>query len=386
MAIRGEIFEVDEPVAGARRSSRGRQGGLGTVATVAAVALLAVGVLTARDIVGVAAPAPVDDESSATPPPALVLDDTGIGDVRLGMTLMEYRHGDPSQPGGGRSSRLVAYDYSHGCLQYESSEASADVVWVWARGNAVVAVGVERGPGSGAGASATPGSLVFGARLGEPLAVVDELPQPWSWDDSRRLRLASRPTDAGAVTLADVDGDGLVDYARTASADDVCDVDPRRSPELQSPATGSATIEGDSLLGVSLGLEADDVTTVDGWFELGSPRRPCRRFGSGHGARAQALDGRVVALSADRLAEGPAVGDPLGATLEILGLTSQSTGVLPDGWQVARHLFVMPDGRMLGLDSARPYHLHQELDRSYPVGEPTIRSITVGRSCAPDQT
>lgn len=389
-----EIVEFDEPVADGPRQGRGLA--TAVVMVVAALTIVA-GVMTARGTVGDAAP--TRDGSGRPGPQVAVLDDTGVGPVRLGMTAREYRGLHRPHAGWGRSSRLVALDYSHTCIQYESVAPSADVVWVWLRNEIVVAVGIETEQSSGDASSRlatsgsassqygpssepVPGSSAFGAQLGRPLAAVAELPQRWSWERSGPLRLARRSTEAGWATLADVDGDGSLDYARTATAAaDACDVDPRRSPELQSAVPGPATIVGDSLRGVSLGLAADSVATVDGWFELGSPLRSCRRFGAGHGASAQALGGRVVALSADRLSEGPSVGDTLGETLKTLGLGASHRDIPRGDWHVAHQLGVLPDGRQIVLESARPYQLYEALDRSYPSGEPTVRRITLGRPC-----
>lgn len=263
----GEHDEAPAPREGRRR--------LVVVAAAACVlALLAGGVATARWYGLVAPPPP-----SLPPAPGLV-ETGGMHTVRLSQSADEFRA--VRCAGVGFCADLADFELAddvHDCtwVPVRTDRTTPDGGWAWIRDGRVVGVGIQVlpfvGPPGGGFTSWT--GLAEGA-------VIDPAPRwlrRWERDADAGVTVFRRTHDRVTSTLADVNGDGLLDYAAVATdRGEECAVDPAALLVSGIPPVGaSSAIRGDTVLGVRLGMPAAEAASVEGWALSENGLGTCRR-------------------------------------------------------------------------------------------------------------
>lgn len=366
--------------AGGRRNSA-------LAAVVSLVALVGVvgGVAAVRASDLIPPPAPPDLEAAPD-----LLDAEGLGSVRLGQRFSDFAaavcQGASCAPG---DLAVTFTDPAGDCTQYAVGNASPGSApgWAWVRGGRVVAVGAvsDDPPGSSDDGFRTWPGLVSGAPL-DP--VPDELDR-WERDTAAPVAVLRRIHDGTTTTLADVSGDGRLDYASvgTPEGEECRPDDGDRTIESGRPRRAPG-IEGGTLVGAGLGMSAGDLTER-GWRAAGAVTGGCRYFWPDSdvlvNGTAHVVDGVVIGLSAEVIVDGPAAGmtvdeattflDP--ATVQEVALRGFAAASTVSGTD--------REGRRIGLDVVRRPGTVAGLDAYVSaesvVGPGVVIGVTVGEAC-----
>lgn len=364
----------------------GRRGSaLAVVVSLVAVVGVVGGVAAVRASDLIPPPAPPDLE----PAPDL-LDAGGLGGVRLGQPFSEFAAAVcPDAPCAPEDLAVTFTDLGQDCTQYAVGSGSPGAAsgWAWVRGGRVVAVGaVSDGPsGSSDDGFRTWPGLIAGVPL-DP--VPDELDR-WERDTAAPVAVLRRVHGGTTTTLADVSGDGRLDYASVGTTEgEACAPDDDDRTIESDRARRSPGIDGRTLVGAGLGMSAGELTDR-GWRAAGPAAGSCRYFWPDSdvlvNGTAHVVDDAVIGLSAEAIVDGPARGmtvdeavsflDP--ATVEEVALRGFAAASTVSGTD--------REGRRIGLDVVRRPATVAGLD-SYVsaesvVGPGIVIGVTVGEAC-----
>lgn len=310
------------------------------VVMAAGLAVLALGVggvlaLRVFDLVPLPPPPRMD-------PAADVVDPGGMGEVRLG---------EPCGDSCDVTQEFGTSDDGKGCvwfpLRAQSQPPSPSIGrWAWTRDGVVVGVGIHR-----VTLLETPGgafSTWVGSREGEALDPPRGQLERWDRDQDARVAVLRRTYEEVTTTLADVTGDGLLDYASVATAaGERCALDQSAFLFMPPRATGSSAIQGDTLQGVRLGMTAAEAAAVPGWDPPSRFSGPCQTAGrSFAGVATYDVEDTVISLSAQAVAGGPRVGMTVA---EVVDAMTGDVREIPreDVWPFRLLEGQDPDGRRL---------------------------------------
>lgn len=346
---------------------------------------------------GAASSAPSDAASSAPSATAsaargawafTTLRPDGIGPVTIGADLARLNQAVCVT--ACTSSELVrAADDSVGdCEQYVRPVQGdgENLVFAWLRNGAVVAVGVVHHP------AGVPVATPVGVTVGQESSDLDANDPPGSV--TRRL------DDGTAVTAADLDIDGLVDYGAVATpAAAECRGTAGGASLPRTAAPDEVDIEGATAYGITVGMDEATARSQPGWEDVGFSGEPCRPMVHEPGVTAYLRDGAVVGLSAARASGGLYAGQPLLLALDRLDQSTvrvslrvrypgePGAGPSADPWapSFGRVEGVDLTGRAIVLDVVTPPV--QVPGILWPVSRPAtaeaavVSNVTIGESC-----
>jgi len=328
-------------------------------------------------------PQPAPDSAATSPSVGaakevdIALGQSGLGAVRLGMAVADYRHLHAATSGPVDSGMtILGRDEERKCTAYQLNQSGRP--WVWVRGGRVVTVALGDGV---PGATVTP--TAFGVAVGGRLDLTGAGQDGWTMDPGAPVPVARRIAEPDViVTIADSDADGILDFASVGTrAGDECEFD-TVDAQVVPPAPA---IDDSSFLGLSLGMSSAEVEALPGWDLATIVRAPCRIYTAQRQYYAYVLEETVVGIGATRTVNGPTAGQSIKEAVAALG--AERTRVtswqrIGQEWQSEVRL---ADGRTFTVRSDNPRVRQAGLDVAIsgpvPPEERIINSVVLGRTC-----